>query len=127
MASYAETGSTPLQRYFKSQPAMHAIWHEHLTGLMMLSLVGEVESIEVLVKPDFRKKKYFVNLNQPILRVQYRDGSDATITAISGGEIVAFNDRVKVDVDLINTDPLGKGHILFLLPRKLKRKEPDSV
>ena len=93
----------------------------------MLSLVGEVESIEVLVKPDFRKKKYFVNLNQPILRVQYRDGSDATITAISGGEIVAFNDRVKVDVDLINTDPLGKGHILFLLPRKLKRKEPDSV
>ena len=126
MASYAEAGLTPLQRYFKSQPAMHANWHEHLTGLMMLTLVGEVAKVELLVKPDFRKKKLFVNANQPIVRVNFKDGTDATVLAISGGEIVAVNTRLNENVDLVNSDPLGAGHVLFLLPRKLKRKEPDS-
>jgi len=129
MASYAEVGSTPLQRYFpKSEVCGIFTWHEHLTGLLMLvvsSIDIPVIAVEFLVRPDPRKKKFIVQERQPIARLKFGDGTETVVQSKVNGEIVAFNHRLKDDLSLINEDPQGTGHLLYILPRGpfLKRKE----
>jgi glycine cleavage system H lipoate-binding protein len=92
--------------------------------LVMTSKPCSVRSVEYLIRPDYRKKRYLVQDKQPVAKVTFED--DTEILAISHvcGDVVAFNHRLKDDISLINEDPVGAGHLLFILPRRpLKRKE----
>ena len=137
MAEFGSHYPSPLVRYFSTssripitgEPGNFLIF-THLTGLAMICLEWlkdeEIISAELLVKPD-KKKKFIVNEGGELVKLvlssrESGDSSDhstsITLRSPISGEVQDFNPLLKEHPELVQSDPTGRGHLLFITPRK---------
>ena len=129
-----ETFPTPLQRYFpctdthliqsESSTTGFVKLHTHLNGLVMMTLQANeiVSSVEFVVKRDPKTKKFFFKENDALVSLCLSSGSHIQISAPFTGEILSVNELLVKQPNLINSDPQGTGHLLFLQPRKTTKR-----
>jgi hypothetical protein len=123
-------GKSFMDRHFTLSDTKEMGWcsivaRAHFTGLVMLSLdgnQGDIKSVEFLTKAHPKKRNMYVQENEALVKFVFFDGqTEQILKSPYTGEVMAFNHQLVQNPNLAVTDPHGKGHVLFIMPRKRKR------